>query len=192
MRVAGQSNLLPRSQRLGAGTGREEGDSAMDPTHFDELTRSLTDGSSRRRLLQGLAGGALAAVAAALGVADAAATHWGCLHVGKPCRRDRQCCSGRCRGPKGNETCRAHHEGTCAAAKDTCITGTFDGCGGGACVCFRTTGGANFCGGEGPCHACTTDRDCESVTGPGSACVDVNHGICTGCGSTTRCVPPCV
>lgn len=53
---------------------------------LDTLTRSLTGGaSSRRRLVMGVAGSALAAVATALGFAEAGATHYGCLHVGKPC-----------------------------------------------------------------------------------------------------------
>ncbi len=165
----------------------------MDADSFDTLTRSLAISAiTRRTALKRLAGGSLGALAAALGVTGAGATHWGCRHVGKPCRRDGQCCSGRCRGPKGNETCRAHHEGSCTAAKDFCVTLTA-GCGGGACNCYRTTGGANFCTGGGPCMACATDRECEiALNVPGSACIDINHANCTpSCGFSTACAVPC-
>ncbi len=165
----------------------------MDADRFDALTRFLASATTTRRTaFKGLVGGTLGAFAAALGVVDAGATHWGCRHVGKECSRDRQCCSHRCWGPKGNETCRAHHEGSCTAAKDFCVSGR-PGCGGGACTCFRTTGGANYCTGGGPCMACATDRECEVVTGvPGSACIDIDHANCNpSCGFSTACAVPC-
>ena len=118
----------------------------MDADRFDTLTRSVTGAAtSRRRLLTAAAGSALATLAAALGVADAGAFHFGCRHVGKPCTRSGQCCSGRCRGPKGKKTCRAHDVGTCTAEKDICLTGG-PRCGGAdECECYVTTGGANVC-----------------------------------------------
>ena len=70
----------------------------MDPVRFDTLTRTLTGAaSSRRRLVMGMTGSTLAILAAALGVTDGGANHFGCLHVGHQCARNRQCCSGRCR-----------------------------------------------------------------------------------------------
>ncbi len=169
----------------------------MDADRFDDLTRALTGAAtSRRAVLKGVAGGTLGAVAVALGFKDTGAIHWGCRHARERCSRGSQCCSSRCQGQVGNKTCRAHHEGSCTAAKDFCLTvppGT-TGCGGGSCLCYRTTGSANFCSsGGGPCIACITDRECERATGvPGSACVDFNHVNCTGClGSATVCALPC-
>jgi hypothetical protein len=44
--------------------------------------------------------------------------------------------------------------------------------------------------------ACATDAECAAALNiPGSACVDLKHGICGGCANvptfTTACVPPC-
>ena len=168
----------------------------MDADRFDTLTRSLVGAAtSRRRLLAGVAGSALAALAAALGAAGVGATHYGCRHVGKPCGKDRQCCSGRCRGRGGDKTCRAHDAGNCTVAKDVCFTDSA-GCGGGACYCYRTPGGANFCSasGGGHCMPCATDAQCASALAtPGSACVDFTHcPVFDDCdGHDTACVPPC-
>ena len=159
----------------------------MDPKHFDALTQSLSSAaSSRRRLLTGLAGSAVAALATALGFAEAEATHFTCLHVEKRCKKASQCCSSRCKHGR----CRAHHVGQCTAEKDVCVTGEAL-CGGGSCICIRTTSGANFCGsGVFQCMACSTDAECATALAmPGSACIDLNHGIC-GCGGT-GCVAPC-
>ncbi len=85
--------------------------------------------------------------------------------------------------------------GQCKAAKDVCLTGKF-GCGDGSSFCWRTTGGANFCGGnvstDWVCMACTTDAECaEALETPGAACIDLSGG-CSDCpGSTTLCAKPC-
>jgi hypothetical protein len=163
----------------------------MDADRFDALTRALTGaGILRRAVLKGLAGSALGALTMPLAPTSAGATHFGCRHVGKPCASSRQCCSSRCRGPKGHETCRAHHVDTCTAAKDSCLTAA-PGCGGGHCYCTRTTGGATFCSvGAIECMACSTDATCAAALGvPGSACVIAHDGDCT-CASTA-CVRPC-
>jgi hypothetical protein len=167
----------------------------MDADHFDALSRTLASGgTSRRRLLTRLAGSAVATIVAALGVADADATHYTCRHVGKRCTGNAQCCSGHCRGPQGKKICRAHDVGTCTAEKDQCVGGT-GGCAGGACRCFRTSGGASFCaaGSGGVCTPCTKDAQCETVTGIGSACVPFVRGSCVGsCADPfTACFPRC-
>lgn len=167
----------------------------MDADRLDHLARTIAVPASRRAALKGLAGSALAALAVALGFTEADATHYTCIHVSRPCRRDGQCCSSRCRGPKGNETCRAHHEGSCTAAKNYCLTISAL-CGGNTCVCYRTTGGANYCAYNvvATCMTCTTDAQCASALGvPGSACIDYSHGTyCSDCnGFATACVPPC-
>jgi hypothetical protein len=163
----------------------------MDADRFDALARSLMGvAPSRRQVFTGLAGSILATRATPLGFGEAGATHFGCVHVGKRCTHTRQCCSSRCKHGR----CRAHHEGSCTAAKDVCLTGEF-GCGGGSCVCKRTTGGANFCAvfGADSCMECSTDAECaDAFAAPGAACIDANHGNCL-CpnGSTTLCARPC-
>jgi hypothetical protein len=166
----------------------------MDGDRFDDLARGLSAAPSRRALLKGLAGGALAAALAALGAEGAGAGHFGCRHVGKPCARNGQCCSGRCRGPAGRETCRAHHQGGCLASQDQCTAGAGLVCGGGPCFCGRTTGGANVCWepGTGACVACTTDRQCDRVlSAVGTACITNADAATCGCPTVTACVRPC-
>jgi hypothetical protein len=164
----------------------------MDAARFDTLTRSLTGGgSSRRRLLTGLAGSALGVVATALRIEDTHASHFGCRHWKDDCRRNSQCCSGLCRGPKGKKTCRAHNRGGCALADNFCAGGEDNRCGGGSCICNITTGKAPHCGGTVFCPAveCQRDADCGE---PGAACIAVAG--CQGCGSPATqnfCQRPC-
>jgi hypothetical protein len=159
----------------------------MDADRFDALTRSLSStASSRRRLLTGVAGSALGALAAALGFTAADATHVVCRHVGERCRRSGQCCSSRCR----NKRCRAHGTLNCAPGTPDqfCFVGT---CGDGTCGCTNTTGGSSFCSDSVSCYpqGCTTDKQCDALTGiPGSACVE-----CETCTTTAGrgCAAPC-
>jgi hypothetical protein len=157
----------------------------MEPERFDALTRSLRSAASSRRRL--LAGASLGALLTALAARRVPATHFDCRHVGVRCKRNDQCCSGRCRGKVGRKTCRAHHEGTCTAAQLFCKTGTAAcGAGGTSCNCGRTTGGAMFCAQGGTKIKCTTDRQCEQeISAPGAACV-------AGCGTlVATCAYPC-
>jgi hypothetical protein len=114
----------------------------MDANRFDALTRALTGAaSSRRRLLIGVGGGGLGALATMFGLGETGASHSGCRHVGVHCNRNGQCCSSRCR----NNRCRAHSVGGCTAEKDICISNDTL-CGDNVhCACNRTTGGAFFC-----------------------------------------------
>lgn len=175
----------------------------MGADRFDTLARSLTShGATRRHLVNTLAGGVLAGLAVALGLADAGAAHFGCLHVGKSCTRAGQCCSGRCRGPQGKKTCRAHHTGGCTRAQDYCQTNDL---GESQCpanpagLCRITTGNAPFCANTlgGGCEFCKTDRDCVEKRGypPGSACIHYGPGP-TGCDcgltNDTGCLIPAV
>lgn len=180
-------------------------DRVLDPTHFDRMTRSLTDASTRRSILTRLAGAAFAAVAIQLpSLAKArkkkrkkpSVNAFGCLNVGQACGgNDGKCCSGICegnkpkKGKKDKSRCIAHHTSSCQATDDFC-EGTVTGCGtGGACA--RTTGQASFCamiGGPDACTSCRGDWDCEPALGPGAACI-----VCAaGCpvGQHTACVLP--
>ena len=179
----------------------------MDPTRFDALTRALTGAApTRRRLLAGLAGGALGALATALGFTEAGATHYECRHVGKPCTKAGQCCSGLCK----RKTCRAHGAGTCKQQGQELVCTAPDvalaRCDNEAnCGCVRTTAGSNYCadfrcrsgGPGGPfcggCAACKRDADCVAQGFPeGSACASATTGRCQGaCESGTFCAVPC-
>jgi hypothetical protein len=157
----------------------------MDGESFDAVVQRVAEVASRRGVLRA----GLGALAVTLGFAEAEATHFFCLHVGRPCKKARLCCSSRCKRGR----CRAHNVGGCTAAKDICVT-TLPGCGGGSCYCNLTTGGANFCSAAGgQCMDCVTDAQCaEALNTPGSACVTRNHGFCNCVnGSPTSCVPPC-
>ena len=169
----------------------------MDALRFDTLTRALTRDSSRRVALQLLTGAALGGLLTAVGLLPAEATHFDCRHVRKSCTRSRQCCSGRCRGPKGKKTCRAHGTGICTTSQDVCTQGEAGNeCGtspAGACVCAITTGGAPYCTQGTACFPCTKDTDtgCFGGTLPGAACI-----VCPGCQSAsnpngTACAQPC-
>ena len=179
----------------------------MDADRFDTLTHSLTGAATSRRRLLTAAGSALATLAAALGVADAGATHYTCRHVGKPCTRKGQCCSGLCRGPQGKKTCRARGAGTCQqqgqALGCTASDVTMARCNNDAgCVCMRTTADSNYCAKNvcldgdpicGRCAVCKRDADCVAQGFPaGSACIPHTDGRCAGlCESGTACLLPC-
>jgi hypothetical protein len=117
-----------------------------------------------------------------------------CLAAGEECRRGRQCCSGRCR----RRRCRpASGQGTCSIRKNTCrdvgspLCGTTGGSGG--CSCHVTTRGTSFCGAGLACRAggiCTKDSDCDSVFGPGSACVRDCCAEQGGVACVARCANP--
>ena len=73
----------------------------MDTERFDGLVRTLGGAATRRDAMRLLAGGALGAALGLLGRGEAGAHHFGCRHVGRPCNRRAQFCSGRCRGESG-------------------------------------------------------------------------------------------
>jgi len=122
-----------------------------------------------------------------------------CCQDGRSCRRDDQCCSGRCRDgactsiecPEGSRAI----NGGCFRA-ETCGAGSTCGdrfCGPGfaSCYCTETAGGVpvcaaneNFCT-EG--QACDADGDCPT----GRACVDVSCAGCSGPAPTAVCLAPC-
>jgi hypothetical protein len=105
-----------------------------------------------------LGGGGLAALLARLDLGEVVA----CRKAKKSCKRDKQCCFGRCR--KGR--CRGNAEPapfTCEAEE----AGT--PCGDG-CFCLPTVSGGIFCGDFSNSADCFEDADCLDDTGPGSVC----------------------
>ena len=146
----------------------------MHANRFDTITKDWIS-LPRRRLLTGVAGSALGALAVTLGLGEAEATHFTCRHVGKRCKRASQCCSGICK----RHTCRAHDKGICKASQDACVTSPV-GCGGdsaGNCTCVVTTGKASFCGLDGgTLSGCTRDEECVADKGEGAACIQCGEG----------------
>jgi hypothetical protein len=180
----------------------------MDAGHFDQLTRLLTAGASRRVALGGLAA-ALSVSAARLPVASARKRReklvrnaFGCVAVGRKCRgKDRVCCSGRCdgkrprKGEKDTSRCVAHDTGGCRAGQRNQNCGGVDiQCRGGASlvgVCETTTGNAPYCARGYSCVSCATDQDCRSVCGPRAACLPCGY-YCPGpvCAGPNACDGP--
>src|SRR4051794_16549667 len=64
---------------------------------FDDLARELASGSlSRRKALKLMGAALIGGTLGSLSMHEAAADPPGCTHNGKPCKRDKQCCSGTC------------------------------------------------------------------------------------------------
>jgi len=125
----------------------------MDGNRFDEFTKRLATGTSRRRVLKGLMGGAVGGSLVALGFGGAphrvfAADPNACAAPGASCATAGDCCQGDCKG------------GTCACSSDTsnpwagcdCTAGDASSCGDGL-VCCPTT---NDPSGPGICAPTTT------------------------------------
>jgi hypothetical protein len=190
----------------------------MDHDRFDDLTRWLASGASRRAAVQTLVAGAFAIGLSRLGVAEVAAK---CVKPGKKCKKKhgkkKKCCGGaKCKGKKckctggrlacGKTCCPPGQMcvgGQCVTGAGTCPTdgadfcnGEFDGnCNGdNGCGCFTTMANATRCGFLGTpvgfCGQCTNDGDCADF-GPGAFCVKDTGA---GCGCATGvgfCWLPC-
>jgi hypothetical protein len=162
----------------------------MEAHRFDVVTVAVARTRSRRDAIRVLAGVALPVIASDLGTRVVGATHFDCRHVGVRCRRARQCCSNRCaRAAEGQpKTCQGHDGGICQSSQDACAQGAAGNnlCGqdAGDCFCWKTTGGAPYCG-EGifcPFEPCKKDKDCVKAfkglpNAESTACID-----CPGCG----------
>jgi len=98
----------------------------MDGKQFDGLVRALSADDTRRGVLRRAAGGAIAAALAAIG-AGKGATAAECLGRDASCRRDNQCCGGKCRnngtcGPAGlGDTCNPNKPSDCKSGECGCI-----------------------------------------------------------------------
>ena len=153
----------------------------MDGDRFDRLTRGLTAGpSSRRRVLRGLAGAALAGTLARFAPASAqdGAAAQACLAPGKKCALGEACCpgatckQGRCRCKTGTKPC----AGKCIPADRCCTEADCPAgqtCPGPGKRC-RCPAGTKPCQGKCiPTERCCSPADCD-----GRACQD---GICQPC-----------
>jgi hypothetical protein len=159
----------------------------VDAPRFDAFARSLVSPASRRRLIGGLAAGALGL----FGRGGAQARI--CSAPGTICREHANCCSGLC-GPKdrtGRRRCTAcQSAGECPQPAELCEVAT---CTGGVCGirpghdenagCFRICPAHDT-----PCQAgCGTACDCiRSSDGVTTICVDIDTFIGT-CATNADC-----
>lgn len=151
----------------------------MDSDRFQRWTREFTDrGLLSRRGFSGLAAGATAAMVLAV---DAEAKKKKKKKV-KTCPPPPTPPS----TPPPTPTCKV----VCPAGADYCVDSTPWFCGRN-CVCYTGTSRTICAEKNVPgCQACTTDAECDSKTGPGSACLATN-AFCA-CGGLPRvCVSPC-
>jgi hypothetical protein len=154
----------------------------MDGFRFDALTRRWLAFLTARQFLFTVPLGTLAL---GLGTGTGRAGP-GCKNVGKKCRKQKDCCSGVCKGKKGKKKCKAHDSSGCVAGQglincpgnptDDCVSSKgFNG------NCWTTTGNSGYCGSVGACVACTRDADCRVFCGPDAACVH-----CAQCSNPER------
>ena len=179
------------------------GEDGVDKNRFDDLTKTLAGGASRRSALKALAGGAAGALAGLIGRPAAAAPP-----AGKgPNKSD--CCPPEAPRLCGGLTCSACcADADCGAgsfcSNGTCVSGacptpttctnssTISYCDEAqTCVCVQTTEGSTACinpagitcSEPGGAPVCTSSADC----GPGTVCV---VDIC--CGETKSiCIAVC-
>jgi hypothetical protein len=180
----------------------------MDQERFDQITRSLAAGKSRRGFLKSLVGTAFGGALAAAGIADASAKpEVPCKFPNHKCGKGRyaKCCS-------SSQVCNS--DGTCGAPS-ACVPscdgkcgGASDGCGGTCdatcCVadCAGKYGGVSD-GCNGTCDACPPvgcntgypngDGTCwYTPTGPyGAVCNNLYYGVGQGvCDNNGNCVLP--
>lgn len=127
----------------------------MDGAAFDVMIQSLAAAETRRHLLRRAVAGALGVGLAGAGVRAVAAEE--CRGSEVACRRDDQCCSGRCR----NGTCR----GANLNIGHACDPNRPDDCGSGVCGCIfnddsRCTCRRATCVGGSGATGCGTTADC--------------------------------
>jgi hypothetical protein len=145
---------------------------------FDELARGLASGEfSRRKALRLMGAALLGGTLGSLGIGGIAAADDLCKPEGKKCRKDEQCCSGKCEGSE----CAAvvcSPAGSCPNIPLGC-EGDIN------CGCLQTVEGIGFCASNWPCEeaqTCTTTADCPA----GYACTAVSC-----CPDVVVCAPPC-
>ena len=66
----------------------------MQDQKFDNLTKAMATGTSRRLVLRGLAAGAVGALATVFGPGQSASAQPGCRREGHPCEGNQVCCPG--------------------------------------------------------------------------------------------------
>lgn len=152
----------------------------MDGKRFDGWTKKVATEPTRRRVLAGLAGGALAALGLGLGERSVAARPSRRIHCNTICASQ----------PKGQRAAclRSCQSSICSAEHNFC-TDSSGACGDDPdCICSNTSVGivchhlscAN-------CADCASDADCVNQ-GNGAASVCISHDDCC---SGSSCLTPC-
>jgi hypothetical protein len=182
----------------------------MDSNKFDEITRSLANGVSRRKMLKGLLAGAAGVVGLSRAATlEAAST---CRNLGDACKSTASCCSGAglfCQdvGATGAKRCECdtsagfiNCSGTCVKAS-VCCTAPEVACNG-RCVDSTCPAGQSFnqgtcsCGcptGTVSCQASDeTTASCHSTTCTGGKVFDTTSCSCACPENTTDCSGVCV
>ena len=92
----------------------------MDDQRFDAIAKALGTGIGRRGLLRRALG---AALGIAVGERGAGAQTADCRGTGKRCGGGRApCCSGVCKGKRGNKTCRCPQRNCCQCQSGSTLT----------------------------------------------------------------------
>ncbi len=150
----------------------------MDHQRFDELTRSLATGASRRTTLKLLAGSALGGVLGLLGLEEAAAA---CRLAGQRCDAAHSCCKGGKCAADGHCKCKQ--------------SAGFFACDGPGTRCVNINTSENHCGACG--NACgeneiCLDGDCTPMCEDGlqnglETDIDCGGPLCLPCANGQRC-----
>ncbi len=143
----------------------------MDSERFDQITRALAAGTSRRRVLRGLTGGVLGTLAGALGLrqAEAGPPPKHCKFQDYACRFNTNCCSLNC--------CNR----VCCGEGQACVGGQ---CVAAACTPTTCTALGLECG-TAP-NGCDGTLACGTCTGTGESCIN-GQCVCTAEPLTTTC-----
>ena len=128
----------------------------MDGKQFDHLTKSLSSGASRRRMLGGLGAVAAGLVTERSAAAKARPINEGCDQAGRTCTGtggQGSCC--------GNLTCTAHggYSTRCTSLNTKCCFEVGRSCKG-HCECCKTPEGADTACIKGKCCAVDASGNC--------------------------------
>jgi hypothetical protein len=179
----------------------------MDDQRFDQITRSLAQALTRRRMVRGVAATIGAGALAALGVGSAAAKGSKCYGTGSKCKKAGDCCSPlACVNGKCASTGSGGGGGACAVNSDCpddgnfCTASVCDGnpqrCVNVAVVRGTPCGDRSFCA-DGTCIFCdpaqgldlcycdNTGTICSANPGAGTfaVCIATNAGDPYNCGA---------
>lgn len=175
----------------------------MDGHRFDEMTRRLGAGLSRRQLVRGLLGGA-GALAGSTVLKQVGSAQGPC--IGRPCTDQGDCCTAFSCSTEGICVCFSGHalcpetdscypiEGGCCDASQC---GSGQACESNSCVNIDPCDGVQC----GPCEFCD-DGDCISNCSTGQTCVNdqcvdddpcanVECGLCETCDASGVCQSDC-
>ena len=142
----------------------------MDSERFDDLTRALASGVSRRQTLKLLGGSLAGGLMVFLGIGEAGADPPGCKREGKNCTRHDQCCSGTCCNTVCCAAGQVCQDGQCVAPPT-----------GNQLICRCNEGQTlNDCFTE-PCNVVAADAICDSLCAPlgGVASAECTPNSCT-------------